>query len=92
MSLYRLTEGGGCSFLRSLDPSTWGLSGADTGAAARLAWASDEAALAVGWTRGVSLWSPAGCRLMCTIPQGGGGGLTGAGARRDGSGGADVDG
>jgi hypothetical protein len=59
---------------RVLSLADWGPTAADTGAVASLAWAHDEAALAVGLaSRGLVVWAPSGCRLMCTIRQGAGG-------------------
>jgi len=35
-------------------------------------WAPDNRALAVGWRRsGLGLWSPSGCRLVCSLRQAG---------------------
>lgn len=59
---------------RVLSLADWGPTAADTGAVASLAWAYDEAALAVGLaSRGLVVWATSGCRLMCTIRQGAGG-------------------
>lgn len=42
----------------------------DTGSINCIAWTPDNTAFAVGWKfRGLTVWTPSGCRLMCTIRQ-----------------------
>jgi hypothetical protein len=56
--------------LRSLSLADWGHTAAVTGAVAALAWAPDCRALAVGFSRqGMVVWTPSGCRVLCTIRQ-----------------------
>eukprot|EP00898_Chlorokybus_atmophyticus_P004519 jgi/Chlat1/5068/Chrsp33S08959 len=63
-----------CAYLRTLSLVDWGCTVEDTGAVSCLQWSPDNCVLAVGWQlRGLSVWSVSGCRLMCTIRQGGSG-------------------
>eukprot|EP01105_Mastigella_eilhardi_P022705 TRINITY_DN562_c0_g1_i1.p1 TRINITY_DN562_c0_g1~~TRINITY_DN562_c0_g1_i1.p1 ORF type:complete len:1111 (-),score=235.94 TRINITY_DN562_c0_g1_i1:2638-5970(-) len=57
---------------RTLSLSPWGISPADTGAVSCMCWSPVDAhVLAVAWaSRGFSVWSRHGCRLVCTIPTG----------------------
>lgn len=42
----------------------------DTGPVSCIAWTPDNSAFAVGWkSRGLTVWSVSGCRLMSTIRQ-----------------------
>lgn len=42
----------------------------DTGSINCISWTPDNTAFAVGWKfRGLTVWTPSGCRLMCTIRQ-----------------------
>ena len=59
--------------LRSLCLDHWGHKPSELGAVSALQWAPDGRALAVGYSRqGVTVWSPSGCRLLCTLRQPGG--------------------
>jgi hypothetical protein len=56
--------------VRSLDLMDWGHTVKQTGAVAALCWAPDNRALAVGFGRqGLVVWTPSGCRLLCTLRQ-----------------------
>jgi hypothetical protein len=56
--------------VRTLELHDWGHTAQQTGAVASLAWAPDCRALAVGFSRqGLVLWTPSGCRLLCTLRQ-----------------------
>jgi hypothetical protein len=56
--------------VRSLDLVDWGHTVRQTGAVAQLAWAPDNRALAVGFEKqGLVVWTPSGCRLLCTLRQ-----------------------
>ena len=56
-----------------LSPADWGYAPADTGGCADVRWTSNGGAVAAGWwRRGIAAWSANGCRLMCTLRQGGG--------------------
>jgi hypothetical protein len=56
--------------VRSLELHDWGHTPQQTGRVASLAWAPDCRALAVGFSRqGLVLWTPSGCRLLCTLRQ-----------------------
>jgi hypothetical protein len=56
--------------VRSLELHDWGHTPQQTGGVASLAWAPDCRALAVGFSRqGLVLWTPSGCRLLCTLRQ-----------------------
>lgn len=56
--------------VRSLDLVDWGHTVRQTGGVAQLAWAPDNRALAVGFERqGLVVWTPSGCRLLCTLRQ-----------------------
>lgn len=55
---------------RCLHLRDWGHTPGQTGGVRALAWAPDCRALAVGYVRqGLSVWTPSGCRLMCTVRQ-----------------------
>ncbi|GAX78137.1 hypothetical protein CEUSTIGMA_g5579.t1 [Chlamydomonas eustigma] len=52
----------------TLDP--WGHKLSQTGGVAQVEWSPDGRAIAVGYQRhGLSVWSPSGCRLMCSLRQ-----------------------
>lgn len=56
--------------VRTLDLIDWGHTIKQTGAVASLCWAPDNRALAVGFSRqGLVVWTPSGCRLLCTLRQ-----------------------
>jgi hypothetical protein len=56
--------------VRTLDLIDWGHTVKQTGAVASLCWAPDNRALAVGFSRqGLVVWTPSGCRLLCTLRQ-----------------------
>ena len=56
--------------LRILSLSDWGYSSVVVGPAAALEWSADGRALAVGYAlRGMAVWTPSGCRLMCSLRQ-----------------------
>lgn len=56
--------------VRTLDLVDWGHTAKQTGAVAALAWAPDNRAVAVGYRRqGLVVWTPSGCRLLCTLRQ-----------------------
>lgn len=56
--------------VRTLDLIDWGHTVKQTGAVAALCWAPDNRALAVGFSRqGLVVWTPSGCRLLCTLRQ-----------------------
>ncbi|GBF93019.1 hypothetical protein Rsub_05630 [Raphidocelis subcapitata] len=58
------------ALVRGLSLADWGLSQAHTGAVAALSWSNDCRALAVGYARqGLAVWTPSGCRVMCTVRQ-----------------------
>ncbi|KAK9831279.1 hypothetical protein WJX74_010194 [Apatococcus lobatus] len=76
IALYRLwgpaTPGGSKppDPLRVMSLADWGHGPESTGSVADLQWSPDSRALAVGWRRsGLGLWSPSGCRLMCSLRQ-----------------------
>ena len=53
---------------RVLSLSDWGYSSAVVGAASVLQWSPDGRVLAVGYAqRGMAVWTPSGCRLMCSL-------------------------
>lgn len=57
--------------VRVLSLKDWGHGEEVTGGVARMRWSPDGQALAVGFSRcGQVVWSPSGCRLMCTLRQG----------------------
>jgi WD40 repeat protein len=57
-------------YLRTLNLDYWGHKPSVTGGVSALTWAPDGRALAVGYSRqGVVVWSPSGCRFLCTIRQ-----------------------
>ncbi|KAG1677057.1 hypothetical protein FOA52_001227 [Chlamydomonas sp. UWO 241] len=68
-------RGGGASGrgeppVRVLSLEPWGHRFDSTGGVSVLEWSPDGRALAVGHVRrGLSVWSPSGCRLMCSLPQ-----------------------
>ena len=57
---------------RVLSPADWGYAPGDTGLRRRLLDVGRRGVAAGWWRRGVAAWSANGCRLMCTLPQGGG--------------------
>ena len=58
--------------LRALSLRDWGVAPRSAGRVADARWAPDGAAIAVGHARaGLAAWTPGGCRLMCTLEQGG---------------------
>jgi len=62
------------TLLRVLRITDWGYAPTETGGVWCVRWTVDGAALAVAWQRrGLSVWSPGGCRLMCTLGTPGGG-------------------
>ncbi|KAJ0110380.1 hypothetical protein Patl1_00487 [Pistacia atlantica] len=77
VELYGLAES--ASLIRTLSLYDWGeISGMpnlrysmdDTGSVSCIAWTPDNSAFAVGWkSRGLTVWSVSGCRLMSTIRQ-----------------------
>ena len=57
-------------YLRTLNLDYWGHKPSVTGGVSALTWAPDGRALAVGYSRqGLVVWSPSGCRFLCTIRQ-----------------------
>jgi hypothetical protein len=55
---------------RVLSLSEWGYSSAALGAAHALEWSPDGRVVAVGYTRrGMAVWTPSGCRVMCSLRQ-----------------------
>jgi hypothetical protein len=55
---------------RLLSLSDWGFRSAVVGPAAQLRWSPDGQVLAAGYGgRGLAVWTPSGCRLMCTLRQ-----------------------
>ena len=79
--LYRLPEERGAPrewtpgaqpvFLRALRLRDWGVSPGRFGSVADARWSPDGAAIAVGHARaGLAVWSPGGCRLICTLDLG----------------------
>lgn len=55
---------------RILSLADWGYRSSVVGAAAQLQWSPDGRVLAVGYSlRGMAVWTPSGCRLMCTLRQ-----------------------
>jgi len=58
-------------FLRALRLRDWGVSPSRFGSVADARWSPDGAAIAAGHARaGLAVWSPGGCRLMCTLDLG----------------------
>ncbi|KAK9798509.1 hypothetical protein WJX73_005261 [Symbiochloris irregularis] len=56
--------------IRILSLADWGYEPEATGSVADLQWSPDDRVLAVGWRRsGLGLWTPSGCRLMCSLRQ-----------------------
>jgi hypothetical protein len=56
--------------VRTLELQDWGHTPQQTGGVSDLAWAPDCRALAVGFRRqGLVVWTPSGCRLLCTLRQ-----------------------
>ena len=58
--------------VEGVEPGGLGIRAGDTGGCADVCWTSDGGGVAAGWWRRVAAWSANGCRLMCTLPQGGG--------------------
>ncbi|XP_031275810.1 RAB6A-GEF complex partner protein 1-like isoform X2 [Pistacia vera] len=68
VELYDLVES--ASLIRTVSLYDWGYSMDDTGSVSCIAWTPDNSAFAVGWkSRGLTVWSVSGCRLMSTIRQ-----------------------
>lgn len=68
VELYDLAES--ASLLRSVSLYDWGYSVDDTGPVSCIAWTPDNSAFAAGWkSRGLTVWSVSGCRLMSSIRQ-----------------------
>ncbi|KAL9435150.1 hypothetical protein AB3S75_021419 [Citrus x aurantiifolia] len=68
VELYDLAES--ASLIRTVSLYDWGYSMDDTGPVSCIAWTPDNSAFAVGWkSRGLTVWSVSGCRLMSTIRQ-----------------------
>ena len=62
--------GGAPDPLRVLSLTDWGYSSTVTGGAAVMQWSPDGRVLAVGYgRRGMAVWTPSGCRLMCSLRQ-----------------------
>ncbi|GLC73770.1 hypothetical protein PLESTF_001417100 [Pleodorina starrii] len=56
--------------VRTLSLDNWGHKSQQTGPVATVEWSPDGRALAVGYAgQGVVVWSPSGCRLMCSLRQ-----------------------
>ncbi|GIL70747.1 hypothetical protein Vretifemale_1461 [Volvox reticuliferus] len=56
--------------VRTLSLDNWGHKPQQTGPVAQVEWSPDGRALAVGYAgQGVVVWSPSGCRLMCSLRQ-----------------------
>eukprot|EP00210_Caulerpa_lentillifera_P000400 g390.t1 len=56
--------------LRKLTLKDWGHGGEVTGPIGDICWNGDCSAFAVGFRqRGLVVWTPSGCRLMCSLPQ-----------------------
>ncbi|GFR46889.1 hypothetical protein Agub_g8531, partial [Astrephomene gubernaculifera] len=56
--------------VRTLSLESWGHKVQQTGPVAQIEWSPDGRALAVGYAgQGVVVWSPSGCRLMCSLRQ-----------------------
>ena len=56
--------------LRVLSLSDWGYGSAALGGARFLRWSPDGQVIAVGYGHGgVAVWTPSGCRVMCTLRQ-----------------------
>ena len=67
------TPGSQPVFLRVLSLRDWGIAPRAVGRVADARWTPDGVAIAVGYRRaGLAVWTPGGCRLMCTLEQGGG--------------------
>ena len=57
----------------TLGVADWGYAPSDTGPVSDARWTRDGGAIAVGWRRrGLAVWTPSGCRVMCTLRRGGG--------------------
>ena len=67
------TPGSQPVFLRVLSLRDWGIAPRAVGRVADARWTPDGVAIAVGYRRaGLAVWTPGGCRLMCTLDLGGG--------------------
>lgn len=56
--------------VRVLSMHDWGYGPEMLGPVSAMQWAGDDRALAAGWaSSGVAVWSPSGCRLMCSLRQ-----------------------
>lgn len=63
-------HGSSSLLVRTLHLGDWGYTPGQVGGISALAWAPDCRALAVGYARqGFVVWSPSGCRLLCTMRQ-----------------------
>uniref|UniRef100_A0A061S7S9 Protein ric1 n=1 Tax=Tetraselmis sp. GSL018 TaxID=582737 RepID=A0A061S7S9_9CHLO len=79
IALYTLTQGKSkakkpdrqyASPTRVLSIVDWGHKPSATGGVSVMQWSPDCRALAVGWRlQGMAVWSPSGCRLMCSLRQ-----------------------
>ncbi|KAL5863447.1 hypothetical protein ACOSQ3_000961 [Xanthoceras sorbifolium] len=68
VELYDLAES--ASLIRTVSLYDWGYSMDDTGPVSCISWTPDNSAFAVGWkSRGLTVWSVSGCRLMSTVRQ-----------------------
>ncbi|XP_044493876.1 guanine nucleotide exchange factor subunit RIC1-like isoform X2 [Mangifera indica] len=68
VELYDLADS--ASLIRTVSLYDWGYAMDDTGSVSCIAWTPDNSAFAVGWrSRGLTVWSVSGCRLMSTIRQ-----------------------
>ncbi|KAF5828401.1 hypothetical protein DUNSADRAFT_17671 [Dunaliella salina] len=56
--------------VRVLSLESWGHRRYETGGISKVQWSPDSRAIAVGYqTQGLVVWSPSGCRLLCTLRQ-----------------------
>ncbi len=56
--------------VRVLSLADWGFRSSVVGAATQLQWSPDGRVLAVGYAlRGMAVWTPSGCRIMCSLRQ-----------------------
>lgn len=80
-------EGGACSNAGEPEPdhilslTEWGYSSSLLGPAHVLRWSPDGKVVAAGYAyRGLAVWTPSGCRVMCTLRQAAQGMALGSGA------------